>query len=193
MGILDFFRIKVNENCNIPTLQKTQFKLISVEVDGYYEKEEQIHIQDVSEHGNDILAQCLFFYHESVWIGDFNIYKSFGETYSVVSGGWYGESKGGRHRTVKLQYGKVVFKNITNYKKVDGEGGTGSVSFFKKKNEIVFGVKISTSDSIITFNFESVELFPKPKLYLFNRITNSKEDFSNRIKGLKLLESFNDN
>ena len=140
-----------------------------------YEKREQFYLTEFEKLEHGILGKYINDFYSSVWIKDDQTYREFGETYQVVSGGWYGTNKegqwvGGRWNTIKRKFGELEFVGVTNFEQQKPASDTG-LKFIIKKPRFTnrLGLEISNkSIGSISFLCDNISFKPLPGLFLFD-------------------------
>lgn len=146
-----------------------------------YMKYEDFFIYEYEKLEYGIMAKYIHDYATSIWFKDSNEFELFPQKYSVMSGGWYDNEKGGRWRTQKRTFGTVNFEGITDFVKgVKSE----KMEFLINKPRMTnrFQIIIANSEiETLSFKCDNINFKPSDKILLFDKAKNKFVDMTEQL------------
>ena len=171
----------------------TDIETFKVGFFGKHHKAEDIYIYWYDLKDNTLISRYTREFHSSVLVHDYDTYEKFAQTYTVISGGWYGIELGGRWNTFKRTDGEIRFDGIENFNQNFYSKSIDTIFTISKKRFSNFiGIEINNETAgHITFICRQINIIPSNKIYLHHREENRYINASEILQpgGLGLIES----
>ena len=173
-------------------MKKITHQLVAKEIGFWksYKNSEKYFIYEVEKLPDILVAKYILDSYSSIWMYQEESYRTFAQKFKVISGGWYGNEKGGRWRTFKRTFGELTFAGVSEMKEcieLRKVGYSINKSILTNKFKIDFSGKEVGAKQ---FKCDNIVIDSSDKILLLNNEKNVYEDMTDSLTddGMRLLE-----